>query len=121
MVVARCLTVVIACLMVSAGGRAAEPTAATSLMPQLLAAGSGQIDPARTFVITGRERHVDMARDGNLPYPMRPARRPTHRRGRPPHGPRHAVRTPAVHRRGTAAAAAKTVGAAPAEAGGFAF
>ena len=51
---------------------------AQSLMPQLRAAESGQIDPARTFVITGRERHVDMARDGNLPYPMRAVRTADH-------------------------------------------
>jgi uncharacterized sulfatase len=51
---------------------------ARSLMPQLLAAGSGQIDPDRTFAITGRERHVDVARDGNLPYPMRAIRTATH-------------------------------------------
>jgi uncharacterized sulfatase len=35
---------------------------------------SGQIDPERTWVITGRERHVDTARAGNLPYPMRALR-----------------------------------------------
>jgi uncharacterized sulfatase len=51
---------------------------AQSLVPQLLATESGQIDPARTFVITGRERHVDLARDGNLPYPMRAVRTADH-------------------------------------------
>jgi uncharacterized sulfatase len=51
---------------------------ARSLMPQLLAERGGQIDPDRTFVITGRERHVDVARDGNLPYPMRAIRTATH-------------------------------------------
>ncbi|HZQ45716.1 MAG TPA: sulfatase, partial [Verrucomicrobiae bacterium] len=35
---------------------------------------SGQIDAARTWAITGRERHVDRAREGNLPYPMRALR-----------------------------------------------
>lgn len=35
---------------------------------------SGQVDPARTWVITGRERHVDTAREGNLPYPQRALR-----------------------------------------------
>jgi arylsulfatase A-like enzyme len=51
---------------------------ARSLMPQLLAERGGQIDPDRTFVVTGRERHVDVARDGNLPYPMRAIRTATH-------------------------------------------
>ena len=35
---------------------------------------SGQVDPARTWVVTGRERHVAKAREGNLPYPMRSLR-----------------------------------------------
>jgi len=42
-----------------------------SLVPILSVAGSGQIDPERTYVITGFERHVAAARDGNLPYPIR--------------------------------------------------
>lgn len=35
---------------------------------------SGQVDPARTWVVTGRERHVAAAREGNLPYPHRALR-----------------------------------------------
>lgn len=35
---------------------------------------SGQVDPGRTWVVTGRERHVDTARPGNLPYPQRALR-----------------------------------------------
>lgn len=35
---------------------------------------AGQVDPARTWVITGRERHVENAREGNLPYPQRALR-----------------------------------------------
>src|SRR5262245_1350716 len=35
---------------------------------------SGQIDPTRTFVVTGRERHVAAARAGNVPYPHRALR-----------------------------------------------
>jgi N-sulfoglucosamine sulfohydrolase len=35
---------------------------------------SGQVDPARTWVVTGRERHVGTAREGNLPYPQRALR-----------------------------------------------
>ena len=42
-----------------------------SLVPVLEAKGNGQIDPKRTFVVTGIERHVASARDGNLPYPRR--------------------------------------------------
>jgi arylsulfatase A-like enzyme len=42
-----------------------------SLLPLLLDERSGQIDPERTFVVTGRERHVHTARDGMLPYPQR--------------------------------------------------
>ncbi len=35
---------------------------------------AGQVDPARTFVVTGRERHVAAAREGNRPYPHRAIR-----------------------------------------------
>lgn len=45
-----------------------------SLMNVLTSTKSGQVDPTRTFVITGRERHVDTAREGNLPYPHRAIR-----------------------------------------------
>jgi N-sulfoglucosamine sulfohydrolase len=47
---------------------------AQGLLPVLEAPGSGQIDPARTVVVTGRERHVGDARDGFLPYPQRAIR-----------------------------------------------
>jgi len=42
-----------------------------SLLALLRDGRSGQVEPDRTWVIMGRERHVDSARDGNLPYPMR--------------------------------------------------
>lgn len=42
-----------------------------SLVPLLTSTASGLIDRERTWVITGRERHVATAREGNLPYPMR--------------------------------------------------
>ncbi len=45
-----------------------------SLLPVLREEGSGQVDPARTWVVTGRERHVGSARAGNLPYPHRALR-----------------------------------------------
>lgn len=44
---------------------------ARSLVPLLASDRQGQVDPTRTWVITGRERHVAEAREGNLPYPMR--------------------------------------------------
>ncbi|HEV7402987.1 MAG TPA: sulfatase [Chthoniobacteraceae bacterium] len=47
---------------------------ARSFVPLLHSEKSGQIDPARQWVITGRERHVGTARAGNLPYPQRALR-----------------------------------------------
>ena len=45
-----------------------------SIMNVLHSGKSGQVDPGRTWVVTGRERHVAAARDGNLPYPQRALR-----------------------------------------------
>jgi N-sulfoglucosamine sulfohydrolase len=45
-----------------------------SLVPLLTSRQSGQIDPARDAVFIGRERHVENARDGFLPYPQRAIR-----------------------------------------------
>jgi N-sulfoglucosamine sulfohydrolase len=45
-----------------------------SLLNVLQSQASGQIDPSRTFVVCGRERHVADAREGNLPYPQRSLR-----------------------------------------------
>lgn len=42
-----------------------------SLMPILLSKKEGRVDQKRNFVLTGRERHVDVTREGNLPYPQR--------------------------------------------------
>ena len=42
-----------------------------SLVSLLKSDRAGQVESDRTWVITGRERHVDLAREGNLPYPMR--------------------------------------------------
>lgn len=47
---------------------------ARSLLPLLTSERDGQVEADRTFVVTGRERHVDMARDGHLPYPQRAIR-----------------------------------------------
>ncbi|MCI0538737.1 MAG: sulfatase-like hydrolase/transferase [Verrucomicrobiales bacterium] len=49
-----------------------------SLMPLLISSKSGQVDPARTAVFIGRERHVENARDGYLPYPQRAVRTHDH-------------------------------------------
>lgn len=45
-----------------------------SIVPLLKSDKAGQIDPARTAILAGRERHVDTAREGNLPYPSRSLR-----------------------------------------------
>ena len=45
-----------------------------SLLKLLQSDRSGQVDADRTWVITGRERHVEDAREGYLPYPMRALR-----------------------------------------------
>ena len=45
-----------------------------SLMPILTSAKDGLVDSDRTWVITGRERHVAGAREGRLPYPQRALR-----------------------------------------------
>jgi arylsulfatase A-like enzyme len=42
-----------------------------SLWPVLKSEKSGLVDESRTWVVTGRERHVEMARAGHLPYPQR--------------------------------------------------
>lgn len=45
-----------------------------SLVNVLKSEASGQVDPARVWVVTGRERHVGSAREGNVPYPHRALR-----------------------------------------------
>jgi arylsulfatase A-like enzyme len=45
-----------------------------SLVNVLVSQKEGWVDPARDFVVTGRERHVGRARAGNLPYPQRALR-----------------------------------------------
>jgi len=42
-----------------------------SLVGLLKSEKSGQVDPARTWNISGRERHVGSAREENRPYPQR--------------------------------------------------
>jgi N-sulfoglucosamine sulfohydrolase len=49
-----------------------------SLWPLLRSEQSGRVDPARTQLFTGRERHVESARAGFLPYPQRAIRTHDH-------------------------------------------
>ncbi|MCB0110059.1 MAG: sulfatase, partial [Caldilineaceae bacterium] len=58
----------------AAGVAIPETMTAQSLLPILQSAASGQVEAARTFVVTGRERHVSFAREGHLPYPQRAIR-----------------------------------------------
>ncbi|HUY89245.1 MAG TPA: sulfatase [Pirellulales bacterium] len=60
---------------VEAGGLA-PPDVMTgrSLLDVLKSDRSGQVDPERTWVVAGRERHVAAAREDNLPYPQRALR-----------------------------------------------
>jgi len=61
----------------AAGVDLPEGMTGKSLLPLLKSEGSGQIEPARDFVVTGRERHnlVDNPRpDEGLPYPTRAIR-----------------------------------------------
>lgn len=58
----------------AAGQTPPDCMSARSLMPLLTSDKSGRIDPARDFVVTGRERHVATAREGNRPYPQRAIR-----------------------------------------------
>jgi arylsulfatase A-like enzyme len=61
-------------------GGLAVPASMTgrSLVPLLVSEKSGQVDPARDAVFIGRERHVEVARDGFLPYPQRAIRSASH-------------------------------------------
>lgn len=45
-----------------------------SIVGLLKSEQSGQVDPTRGSVVTGRERHVGTAREENRPYPMRALR-----------------------------------------------
>lgn len=47
-----------------------------SLLPLLKSDKAGLVDPARNWSVSGRERHVGIAREENLPYPMRSLRTP---------------------------------------------
>ena len=60
--------------MEAAGLEPHSDMTAQSLLNVLTSSQSEQVDPERTFVVTGRERHVGTAREGNLPYPQRAIR-----------------------------------------------
>ncbi len=51
-----------------------ESMTGTSLVNVLTSSAAGQVDPQRTAVYFGRERHVEIARAGYLPYPQRAIR-----------------------------------------------
>ena len=57
-----------------AGVETAPGMAGRSLLEVLESDSQGQVDPERTYVVTGRERHVAAAREGFLPYPQRAVR-----------------------------------------------
>ena len=62
-----------------AGGVKAPPGMnSRSLVGILKSEKSGQVDPSRTWNISGRERHVGTAREQNLPYPQRCLRTKDH-------------------------------------------
>ncbi len=60
--------------MEAAGAPVSESMTGCSLLNLLESPLSGQINPERTYVVTGRERHVHNAREGMLPYPQRAIR-----------------------------------------------
>ena len=57
----------------AAGLEPPEVMTGRSLIPLLCSGEEGWVDPARDFVLTGRERHV-IAREDGSPYPMRSLR-----------------------------------------------
>ena len=60
-----------------AGGlKPPEVMTGRSILNVLHSDKSGQVDPGRTWVVTGRERHVAAAREGDRPYPHRALRTP---------------------------------------------
>lgn len=58
----------------AAGETPPEQMSARSFLDVLVSGEDGRVDPERDCVVTGRERHVAAAREGNLPYPQRAIR-----------------------------------------------
>jgi N-sulfoglucosamine sulfohydrolase len=59
--------------MEAAGAPVPDSMTGKSLLPVLESSDDGQVDSDRTFVVTGRERHVSYSND-DLPYPSRAIR-----------------------------------------------
>jgi arylsulfatase A-like enzyme len=58
------------------GGATIPPGVNGKSLVSLMKSGkSGLVEKERDYVITGRERHVSIAREGNLPYPQRALRK----------------------------------------------
>lgn len=58
------------------GGAAIPPGVnGKSIVSLMKSRKSGLVEKERDYVITGRERHVSIAREGNLPYPQRALRK----------------------------------------------
>jgi len=55
----------------TAGAAVPDVVTGRSLWPVLTSDREGLVDPQRSWVVTGRERHVAMAREGHRPYPQR--------------------------------------------------
>ncbi len=58
----------------AAGSPVPDCMTGKSIVPLLRSSKNGWIDSTRDHVITGRERHVARAREGNLPFPERSIR-----------------------------------------------
>ncbi|HOW63986.1 MAG TPA: sulfatase [Candidatus Paceibacterota bacterium] len=58
----------------AAGVEPPETMTGQSFLHVLRSRKGGVVDPARNFVVTGRERHVASAREGHRPYPHRALR-----------------------------------------------
>ena len=58
----------------AAGEKPLEVMTGRSIVPLIVSPKNGQLDPARDYVVVGRERHVASARPGRLPYPQRAIR-----------------------------------------------
>lgn len=64
--------------LVAAGEPVPEVMTGRSLWPVLRSDKTGLVDPERTWVVTGRERHVEIARADYSPYPQRALRTAEH-------------------------------------------
>lgn len=60
----------------AAGAKTPSVMTGRSFVSALKSDQSGWIDSTRNWVVTGRERHVAMSREGYLPYPQRALRTP---------------------------------------------